>query len=280
MPGLNRVIIWWKESLFALRNGVLKSSRTRPTSVQDYVLILKSVVTVTAAISRSILMVLRNSIIFQKFVHSDAAAFSLPSSFLFFSKMWTGKLCHHCLWQMSPHYFVWVGVYLIVFGLPPGQISSSWLRTFLTQSFQLGSQQVQDLSRRQTLLGIFLNFSNDPYITPSAPVFTILSVILTAWWWKKASSQSARLSQVNCQMSRLHSASLWGDVGVWWLTELTYTNTNAPLMRHQVANVRDEMIVDWKSLVWAWQTETPALPVHNYHCWHTPEQGPTHPFTT
>lgn len=51
VPGLSRVIIWWKESLFALRDGALKSSRTRPTSVQDEVLILKSVVTVTAAIS-------------------------------------------------------------------------------------------------------------------------------------------------------------------------------------------------------------------------------------
>lgn len=182
---------------------------------------------------------------------------------------------------MSPHYFVWVGVCLIGFGLPPGQISSGWLQTFFNTKFLTGVTTSSTSKQASNFVGhFFLNLSNDPHITPSAAVFTISSVILTAWWWKKASSQSARLPRVNGQMSSLHSASLWGDVGVWWLTKLTYTNTNAPLMRHQVANVRDEMIVDWKSLVWAWQTETPALPVHNYHCWHAPEQGPSYPLTT
>lgn len=193
----------------------------------------------------------------QKFVHLNT------SNFLYFLTSCFPKLNHnffcHCSWQLSSHYFVWVEVYLSGLDLPPGESQASNEQSLNGFKASLRSKN------HQSVLSI-LNFTT-VMIHPS---ITTQSLTLKVLWWK---TLHRCFLQVNRHVLSLLHSGLFEVTLVFYQSQNTHIQTNSLLMRHQMLNLTDEMSVTWKSLVWAWQDETPALQSHNYHCWHTLEQG-------
>lgn len=115
--------------------------------------------------------------------------------------------CSNCLWQMSLHYFMWVGVYLYGFGLAIGLVvSSSWLQTFLKQSFN--GFKISSRKKASDLAG---HFEPKQYWSIH---HTLLCLILRMHGWKKH-------THISASTARCPSLNLWGD-GWCLLTHKTH----------------------------------------------------------
>lgn len=141
---------------------------------------------------------------FQKFAHLNSS-----NSLHFLTSCFQGARV--VTWQMSPHYFGWVGV----LALPPGQSWAADCRFFFL--FKQTCNRFKTSSRSKKASNFVEHFklshSNDPSIVLSAMVRTILSLILTVLCRTiLLSSRAQRKAQE--KNSSLLSSSL-GDFGVW-----------------------------------------------------------------